>query len=232
MNSSKLWVVPLIVMLVLLNGCSEQLQGEKITEEIMHNYISALESIRESNPEFLKKIGTLNFGSENIEKATKALIIKAGFSDQDEFRSINGKILTIYRSLNRAAQPEARLKSIESVQKSDQQALDAILADPEISEIRKSEILAIKEKVAKAHNVSMAHLRDETMDDPSYTFDDKDSIEVVRKYQSTLEELLPPTGEKAQSLALESLKSKFEQESNDKQEAVIKIKKGSTMGTE
>ncbi len=66
----------------------------------------------------------------------------------------------------------------------------------------------------------MEHLRDVAMDDSGYTLNDKDSVEVVRKYRDTLEELLPPTGEKAQLLALERLKSKFEKESNDKPETV------------
>ena len=219
-------------MLVLLSGCSNQLQGAKITDEKMRNYITALKSIRESTPEFLENIGTLNPGAKDIAKETKALIIKAGFPDQDAFSSVNAKILTIYRSLSRKAEPEFQLKAIESVQKSDQQALDAILADPEISEIRKSEILAIKEKVAQAHKVSMEHLRDVPMDEHGYTIDDQESIEVVRKYQDTLEALLPPSGKKAQALALDSLKRDFEQNISKQQEHIIKLQKGATVNEE
>lgn len=182
----------LCAAIFFVTGCTEQLQGEEITEGRMQIYLSALDEIKETDPELLKKLGTLYMNDampqESIE-TIKGIVSNSGFSGLNDFRDANTKILSIFYSLNSTSKPGRQLSELKEIQKEDERRFEQMLNVPGVSEKRKAEISQSREAVRAAYEQSAMHL-EENYDNSSFTLDDKESVAIVEKYWIQLDAYL------------------------------------------
>jgi hypothetical protein len=208
-------IIELFLLAVIFTSCSEGFQGPKITDKKMQHYLSALEEIRDIDPALIKPISNLHpdvteegraiLEDDRVEK----IVTKAGFSDVRDFKNVNGKIVSIYRSLNRSSSSPESIEQFDSVQKQDEAKLDAMLASPGLSEDAKKRIREGYLKASKAHEKSREYLEKQSHQDDSFVMQDESSVEIVKKYKDQLDNFFYVDRNKAHAAALEKLKKEF-----------------------
>jgi hypothetical protein len=204
-----------------LTGCANPLEGETLTEQTMQKYLSTLGSLKDNHPELLRKLGTVQLHESGPNKDIAKAALEAGFDDYEEFAAINGKVLSIYYSVQRDSGEE--LDRIRRLHQQDREHLEALLANPAVPPEVKSDLRGRKSSMEKAYRDTMEHLREQTGHD-SFTTADAKSVAVVKRHEDELYRLVGTARAGGDPAALKELKQKFRQ-SFSQQERVAPMRR-------
>lgn len=208
MTDFKVKGLLLTATLFMLIGCSNPLEGKRISEEIMQKYLVALHNIKTSHPGLMKKLGTLQLRESSSTEEIEQSAVQAGFDDGAEFLAVNGKILSLYHAIRSRQEYDARLETIRSLHKQDQERLEAILENPAVSDKVKSEIQWQKERMDDAHNRTVEHLK-ENHDEETFTEADGASVALVEQHMVELRKILHEPEENGDPGAIKKLEAEF-----------------------